>query len=85
MTSPCRDFENIPATSSRVCCGDNAAIFRVATRALITYGTQCIITVYIFADVLVCVYVTLVVYLNEYINYIKLLKLLKLHNRLSCL
>ena len=34
MASLCRDFEIIPATSSRVCCGDEVATFRVATRAL---------------------------------------------------
>ena len=33
-TSPCRDFEIIPATSSCVCCGDDVATFRVAMRAL---------------------------------------------------
>ena len=33
-TSKCHDFEIIPATSSRVCCGDEVATFRIATRAL---------------------------------------------------
>ena len=34
MTSPCRDFEIFSATSSQVCCGDDVATFRFATRAL---------------------------------------------------
>ena len=39
-TLSCRDFEIIPATSSRVCCGDDVATFHIVTRALVLVGKQ---------------------------------------------
>ena len=39
-TSPCRDFYNIPAILSQVCCRDDVATFRVATRTLMKSATN---------------------------------------------